>query len=315
MLRLDRAITLGLAGPLLRARHLLFGSNHPSAIPILMYHGINSDPEPSVPGYYRLNTPPAVFRSHLRALHEGGYKTVLLRDIAKTFARGGDSAPGVSELTTQPGAKIQSHPGMANGKASSKTAVITFDDGFEDFRAVAWPILQEFGFTATMFLPTAFIGQERRMFKGRACLTWDEVRRLNDEGVEFGSHTVNHPKLWQLDNASLEQEMTDSRREIEQEIGVRVASFAHPYAFPFTDKPYVRRFKAAASRAGYQCTVTTSLGRVRPSDDAFALKRLPANGADDSALLKAKLDGAYDWLSLVQRIVKHAKGVLKSHSR
>ena len=41
------------------------------------------------------------------------------------------------------------------------------------------------------------------------------------------------------------------------------------------------------------------------------LKRLPINDADDPALLTAKLDGAYDWLALPQRMVKAIKSLRK----
>ena len=53
-----------------------------------------------------------------------------------------------------------------------------------------------------MFLPTAFINPERRRFKERECMTWDEVRECRRGGIEFGSHTVNHPKLYELDLAA-----------------------------------------------------------------------------------------------------------------
>ena len=72
---------------------------------------------------------------------------------------------------------------------------ITFDDGFRDFHTQAWPILERHCFTATMFLPTAYISEQRRSFQSKECLTWEEVRELRANGVRFGSHTVNHPML------------------------------------------------------------------------------------------------------------------------
>ena len=76
-----------------------------------------------------------------------------------------------------------------------RLAVITFDDGFRDFLTAAWPSLSEFGFTATVFLPTGSIAGQRATFQDRECLTWDEVRTLRREGITFGSHTVSHPSL------------------------------------------------------------------------------------------------------------------------
>ncbi|HWF19894.1 MAG TPA: polysaccharide deacetylase family protein, partial [Verrucomicrobiae bacterium] len=51
----------------------------------------------------------------------------------------------------------------------------------------AFPVLQQHGFSATMFLPTAFIREKRRMFKERECMTWNEARELHRAGIEFGS--------------------------------------------------------------------------------------------------------------------------------
>ena len=49
---------------------------------------------------------------------------------------------------------------------------------------------------------------------------------------------------------------------------------------------------------------------MRDGDDPFTLKRLPANSADDAAFFRAKLRGAYDWMTWPQDTVKKLKGLV-----
>ncbi len=303
--RLDRAITLKVVQPLRRPLRL-FRSLTPRrfegkwALPILMYHGIGDDPEPGVAAYYRVNTSPVVFRQQMQFLADHGYRTINLDQLVTML--GGPA--------TQPSQR---------SAADSRLVVITFDDGLRNFYTEAFPVLQEHHFTATMFLPTAFIGDTRRTFAprcgrvrapGRAaaeCLTWSEVRGLRQAGIEFGSHTVNHPKLVELDWPGIKSEISKSKSEIEQQIDQPIRAFCYPYAFPQADRSFARAFGELLGEAGYACCATTELGRARPGDDPYRLKRLPANSVDDLALFAAKLDGGYDWLARPQAIVKKLK--------
>ena len=99
-------------------------------------------------------------------------------------------------------------------------------------------MLQQYGFGATVFLPTAYIGEQSIQFKGADCLTWREVRELNDHGIVFGSHTVTHPQLRELSRAALAEELAKSKQTIEEKLGCGVESFAYPYAFPQTDSDF-----------------------------------------------------------------------------
>lgn len=282
-MRVDRFITLRVVRPFRIARQTL--NLQPStlngSLPILMYHSISEDPETDRSSYYKTCTSPQQFAEHIRWLGENGYRGVTLQD-------------GLAWLDSQP------------STLSPQPVAITFDDGFHDFYTEAFPVLESHGFSATMYLPTAFIGEPRRRFgpstlnsqpsTHRPCLTWTEARELHRAGIEFGSHTVTHPKLMELDWRDIERELCDSKEEIENRLGCAVNSFAYPFAFPPADRDFVVRFSELLGKAGYQTNVTTRIGRVRSGDDPFRLKRLPVNQDDDQALLAAKLDGAYEWL-------------------
>ena len=271
--RLDRSLSTRVFHPLGRA-----GSTRTSRLPILMYHSLSDNPEHEVPPYYRTSTDPLIFRQQMRFLAAEGYKTMDLTQV-------------ISRLQNE-----RSFP--------EKTVVITFDDGLKDFYLQGFPIIKELGFQATVFLPTALIGDERRSFKNNECLTWAEVRELRKAGIGFGSHTVNHPQLKDLTGREIEGELVESKARIEQELGEPMSLFSYPYAFPQEDRSFAESFRQLLIQCGYACCVTTEIGRVRAGDDPYRLKRLPANSLDDPALFRAKLEGGYDWLAVPQALLK-----------
>jgi peptidoglycan/xylan/chitin deacetylase (PgdA/CDA1 family) len=278
-----------------------------------MYHSISDDPEPGVAPYYRVNTSPSVFRQQMRFLADHGYRTISLDQMV--------------ELLSPSLARSGAHPGQSDGRGvrdEGRLVALTFDDGFRNFYTEAFPVLQQHGFTAAVFLATAFIGLERRHFRADRgyrssspqllnpststdCLTWSEVRELHKAGIQFGSHTVNHPKLVELDWRDIKSEISNSKSEIEQQLAEPVTGFCYPYAFPQADRSFVHVFSELLGETGYTCCATTELGRVRPGDDVYRLKRLPANSFDDLPFFAAKLDGSYDWLALPQAMVKKLK--------
>ena len=181
---------------------------------------------------------------------------------------------------------------------------ITFDDGYQDFLTNAFPVLEERGFPVSVFLPTEYIGEHTREFKGKRCLTWDQVRRLSRAGVHFGSHTATHPQLYSLPDTNQEEEVRRSKVEIEDRLGVAVDAFSYPFAFPQHDARFRARLRAILESCGYVYGVCTVLGRVRHGDDRFFARRLPVNTLDDARLLRAKLEGGYDWLHGIQYVAK-----------
>ncbi|MBI1839313.1 MAG: polysaccharide deacetylase family protein [Verrucomicrobia bacterium] len=250
---------------------------------VLMYHGVNDDPEPETQGYYRLNTPVSLFQRQMDWLQENGFRTIGLHEVP---------------------AMLLSPSGM---EPTNRLVVITFDDGYKDFLQNAWPAMNRHGFTGTVFLPTAYIGNETMLFRRQPCLTWAEVRDLRKEGVFFGPHTVTHRELNRLSWEDAAEEITRSKQQVEEALGEAIPTFSHPYGFPAADRSYVERYCSLLERLQVKASVTTLLGRVRAGISPLLLPRLPVNGIDALPLFSAKMRGAYDWLSGPQRIMKRMR--------
>jgi peptidoglycan/xylan/chitin deacetylase (PgdA/CDA1 family) len=107
-----------------------------------------------------------------------------------------------------------------------------------------------------------------RLFQDRV-LTWDEVREMQKQGIDFGAHTVTHPMLRGLSAEEAEWEIRASKEEIERETGRPVAAFAYPYG---TRREVDEQAVAIARRSGYRTALTLE-GRKDDQKDLFRLDR------------------------------------------
>ena len=305
-MRLDRLLTLCMFLPLQRR----LGRKGGLCIPILMYHSVAANDEPGRHPYYRTNTRPDVFARHMQYLADNNYRVISLSTAVSLLSSDYPDDPSPVTGHRSPAAE------------APRVAVLTFDDGYADFHDTAWPILKKHGFTATMFLPTGFIGDERNALSGRDCLTWDEVKMLAAEGAAFGAHTVSHVQLYELyktatpnssfprkresmaQHTTIEHELRASRQTIEEKLGKPVDHYSYAYAFPEQDPEFVAAYESSLRAAGYGAAVSTRIGTARRGDNPYTLKRIPVNTCDDEALFRAKLEGGYDWLHAVQAAKK-----------
>lgn len=279
--RIDRFLTLYFAYPLLKKVR----TKRKQFITILMYHSISETSEDGIHPYFRINTSPAIFAKHMRFLYENKYNIIPLNTI-KT--------------------KIESEE-----NADNKYVSITFDDGYRDFYIHAFPILRKFDFSATVFLPTAFIDNKETSLKElKEHLSWNEIQELDRKEISFGSHTVNHPQLKFLNREAIEYEIRQSKKTIEDKLDKSVDLFSYPFAFPEEDRKFTDYLRRTLRKHNYKCGVSTKIGTTSKKDDIYFLKRIPVNSCDDIPFFEAKLKGGYDWLNNVQLAIKLLKSKL-----
>lgn len=102
-------------------------------------------------------------------------------------------------------------------------------------------------------------------------MTSAQVKALADAGMQIGAHTVSHPILACLDDASALKQMQHSKSALEDLLGQPVRSFAYPNGRPGRD--YLPRDAQLAHRAGFELAVSTAHGAARAGDDVFQLPR------------------------------------------
>jgi peptidoglycan/xylan/chitin deacetylase (PgdA/CDA1 family) len=253
----------------------------------LAYHSISENLFGYSHPYYQINTSPAVFREQMKWLRKEGYQTLELPEAWSA---------------------------LSAGQSAGKAVVLTFDDGYRDFYSEAMDILKQCGFTATIFLATDRIRQKSARIEGADYLTWREVRELYEEGIRFGSHTVTHPDLRSLDPELLDYELGQSKEIIEQNLGAEVDSFSYPFSFPEEDRDFTRFLEDFLRNLGFEHGVSTILGRASAASNPLFLPRLPMNNWDDAALLRAKMQGGYDWMhwpQLAKKWVLHNRTIMQ----
>lgn len=219
----------------------------PNEVPILMYHSIGRH---AAPAFSRFTLHPSDFREQLCWLAEHGYRTMTVMELAESW-KIGESVP-------------------------EKTVVLTFDDGFSDFYHEALPVLQDYGYTATLFVATGFVGGTSGWLGScgegnRPMLTWPALREIASLGIEIGAHTHTHPELDRLPHERVENELDESRAALEDALGAAVKGFAYPFGYWSTS------VRAAVADAGFEVAVQVGELACSSLDDILTLPRITVN--------------------------------------
>ena len=207
---------------------------------VLGYHSIDEDDT-------IISFPPGEFRRQMAFLKEEGYRSLYLDEYL-------DSLRG-------------------DAFEDGRSVVITFDDGFRSNYEQAFPILQEHGLKATVFLATDYVGRRSTWYEETAdarafpMLSWAEIREMARGGVRFEAHTCSHPHLPAIPRETAREEIDRNRRIIEEKLGRPCRFFCYPYGEYNTD------VVAILKDLGFAGACTTDGGTCAYGHDPFLLKR------------------------------------------
>ena len=201
-------------------------------IPILEYHMITEETDGEE---YTYNVPPKDFKEQLEYLQREGYTTITMQEFMR-------AKKGKFELPNKP-------------------IILTFDDGYKNCYTKMLPILETYNMKATLYMIVNEIGKENY-------LTWNELRDMQERGVEIGSHTANHIPLTELSREKQQDEMYLSKLLMEWNGIHTVFSFSYPNGYYDDEMP------AMLKKNEYLNAVTGDPGLNDFNTDPYLMQRV-----------------------------------------
>jgi peptidoglycan/xylan/chitin deacetylase (PgdA/CDA1 family) len=232
------------------------------SIPIITYHAIGEDASP-------LFTSCDSFKAHLEAFAKAGYRTIDLGQL-NDFIGGPEPLP-------------------------EDCIVLTFDDGYTSFLDRAFPLLQQYGFSATVYLVSDYCGIDNQWPGQKTSapklplMSFDEIKSIAGNAVKIGCHTRSHSPLTKVSKSNLEQELISSKQTIEQRLGQRIETLAYPYGV--TNKRVTDM-----ARLHYTTAVTTRMGTNDKRTDPLLMQRIDSYYLDSGLVSKLRDSSAFLYL-------------------
>lgn len=219
------------------------------SVSILTYHWIRTNPVPSDQLGFRLSVTPQHFAEQMAFLHYAGAHPITLGEAMSALQTGKPLPP--------------------------RPVILTFDDGYGDFASRATPVLQQYGFVATDFVVSGFIGRP-------AYMTIDQIHQVEAAGMVIGCHTVNHVDLAHAAPSLAQMQITVSHQQLEHLLGHPVLDFAYPYG------AWNAQVEKMVLADGFRDAVTTAAGLWLQVANRGAWPRLAVEGGDALDAFAAK---------------------------
>ncbi len=213
-------------------------------VPILLYHHIGISPSDSP---YYIST--YDFEQQMYLLHQWGYQTIPVELLVRAITQGAELPP--------------------------KPIILTFDDGSETVVTTALPIMQKYNFTGTAYIVYNYISIPNYM-------NADQVRELYVKGWEIGSHSTSHVSLIERTDRQRD-EIIESRRKLEQRLGIPILTFAYPFGAYNEDSVYYARL------GGYIAAMGLGDSTLQETKNLYYLYRRDINGSSDLQSFAASL--------------------------
>lgn len=211
------------------------------AVPVLMYHYVSPIPTDADDLRINLTVTPDIFRAHLIYLRDTGYTPVSLYEVHEALLTGAPLPP--------------------------RPVVLTFDDGYIDHYIHVFPMLREFGFTATFFIITGLVDRNTPGY-----LTWTQIREMADAGMSIEGHTKSHLDLRGRDHDLLVYEILGSLESVSAHTGTPRHMFAYPAG------RYDEATLAVMRHLPVWRAVTTENGALHTTDNGLEMPRLRISG-------------------------------------
>jgi peptidoglycan/xylan/chitin deacetylase (PgdA/CDA1 family) len=214
-----------------------------SGLPILTYHKVG--PRPWGARLKGLYVSARLYEKQMAELEAAGYRTC---------------SPDTPAAPQEP---------------SRRSVVVTFDDGFRNVLQHALAPLTRRGFRAVEFLVADRLGGSNDWETARGevpapLMDAAEVRDWLAAGQEIGSHTLTHPQLTRLPVAQAREEISASKKKLEDVFGVSVRHFCYPHG------DCNEAVAEMVREAGYVSACTTRFGVNNPDISPYQLLRITA---------------------------------------
>lgn len=210
-------------------------------VPVLNYHQINNHDNNA------LTLSASEFEAQLKYLNHEGYNAISPDQLADYLQYGKKLPP--------------------------KPVLITLDDGYADNYYVAYPLLEKYHLTATIFIITDFVGNYNKY------LTWDQIKEMSNHGITFEDHTLSHILLPNASDEEIGNQLVKSREALEWKLGKKVEYLAYPGG------EYDQRVIQITKDAGYRAAFTVNFGRDNVNSTLYTLNRIPVFGGGTHTFL------------------------------